>query len=466
MIASMCSAALAACAGLDQVGTDEQFAVACGDGPTVNGIDVSYYEASVDWAAVHAAGIEFAFARVSDGLDFIDPTFPSYWAGAKAAGMIRGAYQFFRPAEDPIAQADLVLDAIGTLGPGDLPPVIDVEVSGDLSPAQVAAAVRAWVDHVTARLGRAPIIYAGLYSWHDLTGSADLTSSPLWVAQYTSAACPNIPTPWTRWMFWQTSSSGSVPGIPGAALDLDVFNGSLDQLRAFAAPGVCGDAICSGGETPERCPIDCAPCGTIARTGGEIDDGDACFVAGGPAQYLRRVAGAGDAGDLIWTHTTASAAEANFAQWNLYFEAAGRYRVEVYTAHSYAGSTRAAYAIRASGGATAVLVDQTAVDGWQSLGEIGFAAGGDQSIHLGDNTGEPGADNVQLVFDAVRLTRVADSAPGTDPDPTPADPMAPAIAADSGGCAAAPSAGGPLALCVLALGLCRRRRAPPRSAAQ
>jgi len=116
----------------------EQPAIACGDGPTVTGMDVSYYETSIDWDAAHAAGIDFAFVRVSDGLQFIDPKFPAYWAGARAAGVIRGAYQFFRPAQDPIAQADLLLDRIGPVEPDDLPPVIDVEVSGGLSTAEVA----------------------------------------------------------------------------------------------------------------------------------------------------------------------------------------------------------------------------------------------------------------------------------------------------------------------------------------
>src|ERR1700759_3034082 len=99
--------------------TADQAAIACADGPTTRGMDVSYYETSVDWVAAHQAGIDFAFIRVTDGVQFIDPKFPGYWAGAKAAGVIRGAYQFFRPAEDPIAQADLLLDKMGPLDPGD-----------------------------------------------------------------------------------------------------------------------------------------------------------------------------------------------------------------------------------------------------------------------------------------------------------------------------------------------------------
>src|SRR5215831_3258147 len=127
--------ALTGCA--DTLSSAQQADTACADGVTVKGMDVSYYEASVDWAAAHADGIDFAFIRATDGVQYIDPKFPTYWAGAKAAGVIRGAYQFFRPAEDPIAQADLLLAKTGPYELGDLPPVIDVEVNGGLSQAGV-----------------------------------------------------------------------------------------------------------------------------------------------------------------------------------------------------------------------------------------------------------------------------------------------------------------------------------------
>ncbi len=410
-------------AAIDQADT------ACADGQTVMGMDVSYYETSVDWAMAKQAGIEFAFIRATDGTQYIDPKFPMYWAGAKAAGVIRGAYQFFRPAEDPIAQADLLLQQIGTIEPGDLPPVIDVEVNGGLSTAGVAAAVQAWADHIAAAIGRPPIVYAGLYSWHDLTASYDITTSPLWVAQYTSAACPDIPLPWTRWAFWQDTSTGSITGVPGSTLDLDVFNGTHDDLVAFA----------NGTQPP--------PCGTIAADGDMIDDGDACFVGGGPAAYMRDVTGAGEDGDLEWTHATNAATEANFGQWNLDFAEGGRYLVEAYTAHAYAQSQHAHYQITAAGQTTTVDLDQSAVDGWQSLGELDFAAGGDQLIHLGDNTGEAPSANIQIVFDAIRFTRI-DGAPPPPPPPQ---------MHEGGGCAAG---GTPSLLLALLVLTCRGRRPP------
>jgi GH25 family lysozyme M1 (1,4-beta-N-acetylmuramidase) len=388
--------------------TTTQAATICGVGPTVQGIDVSYYQGSIDWSAVAGAGIKFASIRAYDGTTFEDPNFETYWADSRAAGVVHGAYQFFRPTQDPIAQADLLLAKIGgQLAPDDLPPVLDVEVSDGASAAQVAAGIHTWLDHVAAAIGRRPIIYTGFYFWRDSVGGADDTASPLWHAQYTSAACPTIADPWTDWAIWQYTSTGSIPGISGN-VDLDRFNGDAAALQAFLGPsGSCGDGTCTANESKTSCPEDCGPCGEITDSGATIvDDSGACFTPGGPQATMRHVTDAGEDGELYWTHATADTVEANFGQWNLFFDAAGPYQLEVSTSAKYAQSKRAAYVVHTMAGDSTVMVDQSAVDGWQSLGSFQFAAGGHQWVHLGDNTGEPSANNVQLVFDAVRVTPV------------------------------------------------------------
>jgi lysozyme len=203
----------------------------CEAGPTVAGIDVSYYQESIEWRRVRRAGMRFAFIRVSDGVTVEDPRFAKNWSGAKRAGMLRGAYQHFRPEESATAQADLLVAAIAR-DPGELPPVIDVEVDGGKSPDQVADRVRTWVARVRSQLGVEPIIYTGPEFWRERVGGADLSSQPLWVAHYTRN-CPTVPPPWTTWTFWQHTDSGQVPGIEGP-VDLDVFAGTLDDLEDLA----------------------------------------------------------------------------------------------------------------------------------------------------------------------------------------------------------------------------------------
>jgi len=204
----------------------------CAQGATTLGIDVSKWDGTVNWPRVKAAGVYFAFVRVSDGTNTRDAQFATNWAGAKTAGVIRGAYQFFRPTQSVTTQADMMISAIGTYQAGDLPPVIDVEDAGGLGAATVASRVRAWVDRVQAALGVTPIVYTGKYFWRDQVGGpASFAPNPLWIAQYTSL-CPDLPAPWTRWTFWQYTETGRIDGID-TAVDINRFNGSPDQLLDF-----------------------------------------------------------------------------------------------------------------------------------------------------------------------------------------------------------------------------------------
>jgi lysozyme len=447
------------------LGEEDQASMVCASGPTTRGIDVSFYQGTINWHQVKASGVQFAFIRVSDGLYSLDSKFATNWAGAKAAGVLRGVYQFFEPGQSPVAQADLMIAHMGTLGPDDLSPVIDVEATDGLSPTAVATSVKAWISRVKTKTGRTPIVYSGYYFWNGQVGGANVLPSPFWVAAYVKP-CPQVPAHWTKWSFWQYSSSGSVPGIPGR-VDMDTFWGTRAQLLAtMAAPAVCGDHKCNGGETFDACPQDCLPCGTIPAAGGVVDDGDKCFVGGGPTSFLRDVAGHGWESDLIWTHATSLAAESNFGQWNLVLKQAGRYQVEAYTDHAYAQSKQAKYKLKAGGATHTVALDQTAVSGWQPLGEFDFAAGGKQWVHLGDNTGEPGSANRQVVFDAIRLTPVTAVTPPTDGGVPDVDAGGDAGAdggidnaaqGDHAGCAAGGSGAG-LWCGLLALGMVIRRR--------
>src|SRR5438093_1213301 len=100
--------------------------VVCPGATTVEGVDVDSSNGTVDWSMVQASGAGFAFAALGDGLA-ADSQFAANWAGIKNAGLVRGAYQFFRPGGDPTMQANLAISSVGgTLGSGDLPIVVDV----------------------------------------------------------------------------------------------------------------------------------------------------------------------------------------------------------------------------------------------------------------------------------------------------------------------------------------------------
>ncbi len=193
---------------------------------------------------VRATGQQFAFVKASEGERYVDPTFKSNWAGAKAAGLLRGAYHFFRSNADPGRQADSFINALKALGdPGELPPAIDLETNDGQPNAKVIARAKAWMDRVQTAFNKRPIIYSGQYFLQDHFSEPGggppvwTKDYPLWVAQfplnYTPGMQPGLPSGWAKWSFWQYSDKGHINGIVDK-VDLDVFNGSLQDLYQFA----------------------------------------------------------------------------------------------------------------------------------------------------------------------------------------------------------------------------------------
>lgn len=238
-------ATLAGCADsapdTDSVDAD---VVTCAAGSTVKGVDVSHFDGTVDWAAARRAGITFAIIKATEGTTFVDNHFTTNWTKTGANGIVHGAYHFFRPESDPVAQADFFVRTAGVPKSGDLPPVIDLEVTDGLTAAQVAAGARTFLQRVQQNTGRVPMIYTSVRVFNSLLGGpSGFGPYFLWVANW-NVRCPNIPNPpWTRWTFWQSSATGTVPGFSDP-VDVDSFNGTAADLMAFvkapSGPGELG----------------------------------------------------------------------------------------------------------------------------------------------------------------------------------------------------------------------------------
>ncbi len=422
-------------ASAPELGSAEHEVTACADGPTLYGIDVSRFQGAIDWNLVKGSGVVYAYIQISRSLTDIDVRFPYNWRRAKEVGILRGAYQRFQPDQDVIGQASLFLEKLGPFVPGDLPPMLDVEDDGGLPPSVIAQKVEQWMDHVEPILGVKPLIYTGYYFWRDQVGPGDFADHPLWIANY-SATCPLVPAPWSRWAFHQYSASARIPGITANTVDVNKFNGTLADLEALSAP-------------LERCQIIASEVGDV--DGVIIDDSTACFEAGGDPRFIRTEY-AGHGSTLQWTYATDADSASSFGLWHLDFAASGRYRIEAFTPAPYNQSRSANYRITHGGKTTDVLLDQSAVDGWNLVGELDFAAGDPaQSIRVDDNTGEAGATKTKIVYDALRITRVDET---EEPDAG----MEPG--SSESGCAVRGGGGWFLALLVLVLGRSRSMPMP------
>src|SRR5258708_3339475 len=89
--------------------------------------------------AYSPAGQEFVLIKATEGHTFTDSSFASRWADLGHRGILRGAYHFGHPSNDPIADADHFLSVVRhVLAPGDWV-VLDHEIDGGTSPAHCAA---------------------------------------------------------------------------------------------------------------------------------------------------------------------------------------------------------------------------------------------------------------------------------------------------------------------------------------
>jgi lysozyme len=199
----------------------------------VRGVDLSHHNSPPDFKAMKAGGYEFVFLKATESTGYVDPTFHHRWAQAKDAGILRGAYHFFRPQHDAKAQAEHFLSVIGKLEANDLPCVFDWEVVDGVGRDKQIPAANVWLDIVHKATGKRPIIYGGPSFLADsMKPPVDFAAYKLWIANY-GVKVPKVPAPWGHWTFWQDSEAGVAPGVAGHC-DIDYFNGSIDELSAFA----------------------------------------------------------------------------------------------------------------------------------------------------------------------------------------------------------------------------------------
>jgi GH25 family lysozyme M1 (1,4-beta-N-acetylmuramidase) len=208
----------------------------------LEGIDVSHWQSTINWAKVAAAGKTFAIIKASESTDYVDPLYGTNRANAQANGIWTGAYHFARPdasANDAVLEADHFVATI-QLGRGDLIPALDLEQSGGLSISALQTWVTAWLNEVTTRVGIRPMIYTSPAFWKKYMGDsralADAGYKTLWIAHWNVTA-PTIPASnWGGhgWTFWQYSNCGTVSGISGC-VDLDRYNGTDVLPQAFSS---------------------------------------------------------------------------------------------------------------------------------------------------------------------------------------------------------------------------------------
>ena len=189
------------------------------------GIDVSKWQADIDWKAVAGAGIDFAIIRVGyrgseTGVLVEDPYFKANIAGATKAGVKVGVY-FFTQAiteAEAVEEASMAMELVKGYRL-DYPIYIDTEWSGgradNLSKTNRTKIVKAFCKTVQNG-GYKAGVYASKYWYLDNLHVDELKDYTIWVAQYNTEC-----TYTGKYDMWQYTDKGRVPGIKGN-VDLNI----------------------------------------------------------------------------------------------------------------------------------------------------------------------------------------------------------------------------------------------------
>lgn len=198
-------------------------------GYSVHGFDISHHQGNINWKELQKVQnapfpVRFVFMKASEGGDFSDTTFIRNFDRARQYGFIRGAYHFFNPNTDAARQADFFIRSV-KLEPGDLPPVLDIEKVGD-NELELRKGVKTWLRLIERHYRVKPILYASYKFKERYLNDSIFNTYPYWIAHYYVDSVRYE----GEWKFWQHTDGGTLPGIR-EQVDLNVFNGTLDELK-------------------------------------------------------------------------------------------------------------------------------------------------------------------------------------------------------------------------------------------
>lgn len=186
------------------------------------GIDVSKYQGHIDWDAVKADGVEYAFIRLGirgyeSAKIVMDEYFEQNMEGASAAGVKTGVYFFTQAVtvEEAREEAQFVIDKLADYHV-ECPVVFDVElISSDgkgradgLTAEERTEITVAFCEMVRAA-GYTPMIYGNIVCFAQLLDMARLNDYEKWYAFYDNYMYMPYDV-----SCWQYTDKGRVKGIP------------------------------------------------------------------------------------------------------------------------------------------------------------------------------------------------------------------------------------------------------------
>jgi lysozyme len=175
---------------------------------------------------VAAANYDFVVVKATEGLKYDSPEYPAQIDEVRAAHKRAGAYHFAWPNQDPVAEAAHFVKT-AALKPGEIA-CLDLE-SWDATTmtttpwtVRLAYALK-WLAEVKTATGATPFVYLNWDWLKNLRSTAiigspywvELTSYPLWLADYSSkmpGQFPSVDGGWQVVLHQWTDNDGGLDG--------------------------------------------------------------------------------------------------------------------------------------------------------------------------------------------------------------------------------------------------------------
>lgn len=177
------------------------------------GVDVSHHQGEIDWKAAHAAGVDFAYIKASEGGELRDERFAANWSGTAEAGIKRGAYHFFTLCRSGRDQATNFIAMVPREADA-LPHALDLEFGGNCAarPTRQAllAEVATFIQMVEAHSEKPMMLYL-TREFEEQYKVSEAIDRPLWLRRIGLA--PDYGA--HPWVMWQANPKRRVDGIEG-----------------------------------------------------------------------------------------------------------------------------------------------------------------------------------------------------------------------------------------------------------
>jgi lysozyme len=199
------------------------------NGTNILGLDCSRYQKSIDWAKAKADGIQFAYVKISAGIEHYEGNYYNLKARLeeiKKHGIKLGYYHFCSPgltiipSENAKEEVHNFVMHLTDLPESDLPLCLDIE-NYVMSCRWIPKKDINFTTYMQAFIKELPkevLIYTNRWIWTD---KDNFKIYPLWLPSYDNCdprvMSINNPLPvgWDDWDIWQFTDKGKIDGTQG-----------------------------------------------------------------------------------------------------------------------------------------------------------------------------------------------------------------------------------------------------------